>query len=292
MTPWRSCGKMRPPLQGVSATFLRIATEYCSREIRLGHIRVGKLPKRYGWPEVVGALQGAAQPDTEIFDAATKAAVRTLGVAKYQRSLNFCYWLFLSLVRASRDEQFVDELRRIGIDVPDVDSAPALIAAIGAYARTRLQAEAWIEIPDELALTAFQGAVSDVVLQEATTLFGATIGTAQAAFRKLSTKAEVSRVARRFFSEFLYKLLGRALEREVSGALLHGDRFTNSDQLSEFRNRLRTYCWDVARIVEEYSGGWYSKHTWLGDVGEADTMAFTSYAVDKLFTELAHPARS
>jgi hypothetical protein len=256
----------------------------------LGHIRVGMLPKRYGWSQVVGALQGIDRPDAEIFDAATKAAVRTLAATKYQGSLNFCYWLFLSLVRVSRGEHFVHELRRIGVQVPEVDSAPALIAAIGAYARTRLQAEAWIGIPDELALQAFQGAVSDVVVQEATTLFGATIDTAQAAFRKLSTKTEVSRVARRFFSEFLFKLLERALEREVSGALLRGERFGNSHDLTEFRNRLRTYCWDVAKIVEEYSGGWYSKHTWLGDVAETDTMAFTSYAVEKLFTELANPA--
>lgn len=257
----------------------------------MGSIRVGRLPKRYGWAEVIGALQGADAPEAEIFEAATRAAITTLAGVKYQGSLNFCYWLFLSLVRASRGTAFVDDLEQIGIRVP-ADSAPALLAAIGAFARTRLQEQGWIGIPDELVLKAFHTAVSDLVLQDATTLFGATIDTAQAALRKLSTKQQVSRVARTFFSEFLYKALARALEREVSGALLQGERFRNSTELSEFQNRLRSYCWDVSKIVEDYSGGWYSKHTWLGDTSESDTMAFTSYAVEKLFTEIARPAET
>jgi hypothetical protein len=258
----------------------------------MGHIRVGTLPKRYGWPQVVGALGGSDRPDLEIFEAATRAAVRTLAATKYQGSLNFCYWLFLSLVRAARGGEFLDDLKHLGIHIPDADSAPALIATIGAFARERLQERGWIALPDELALSAFQTAVSDVVLQEATTLFGATVEDARAAFRRLSTKNQVSRVARRFFSEFLSKMMARALEREVSGALLRGERFRSSSDLTEFHNRLRTYCWDVAKIVDEYSGGWYSKHTWLGDVSEADTAAFTSYAIEKLFTELANPART
>jgi hypothetical protein len=254
----------------------------------MGHIRVGRLPKRYGWPDVVLALQSDAKSDQQIIEGASKAAVESLGAAKFQSSLNFCYWLFLSLVRGARGEDFSRELRGLGISVPESDSAPALITAITSFARDRLRDSGWIAITDELALQAFQTSVADVVIQDATTLFGANTQTLQAALRKLSTKKNVSNVARHFFSEFMYRLLSRALDRQLSDALLVGSRFQSTQDVGDFHSRLRSYCWDVSQIVEDFAGGWYSKHTWLGDVSEHQTEQFTTYAMEKLFSEIVH----
>ncbi len=253
----------------------------------MGHVRVGRLPKRHGWGDVVGALQAEAKTDQQIMDDAAKAAVRSIGITKYQGSLNLCYWLFLSLVRASRSDNFLESLGQIGLTIRPDSSAAAFVTATTSFARERLRAAGWVAITDELALQAFQTAVGDCVLQDATTLFGADIETVRAALRKLSTKDNVAKVARRFFSEFMYRVLARAFERELSDALITGDRFRTIDDLADFHGRLRTYCWDISKIVEEYSGGWYSKHTWLGDVGEKQTAKFTGYAIEKLFSELS-----
>jgi hypothetical protein len=217
---------------------------------------------------------------------AAKAAAQSLGVAKYQGSLNLCYWLFLSLVRASRTEDFVASLREIGLRIQPDTSAAAFVTATAALARTRLRDSGWLAITDELALQAFQTAIGDCILENATTLFGADLESVQGTLRKMSTKDNVAKVARRFFGEFMYRILARAFERQLSDALADGDRFHTTDDLADFHSRLRAYCWDVSKIVEEYSGGWYSKHTWLGDVGEKQTARFTGYAVQKLFSEL------
>ena len=66
-----------------------------------------------------------------------------------------------------------------------------------------------------------------------------------------------------------------------------GAVFRTSDDISEFQGRLRSYCWDVSKIVEDYSGGWYSKKAWEGRLTQEDARGFTSYAVEKLLSELA-----
>ena len=253
----------------------------------MGHIRIGRLPKRHGWDSVIAALQVETKADNEIMGDAAKAAAKSLGVAKYQGSLNLCYWLFLSLVRAARSEDFLDGLRQLGLVMKPDASAAAFVTATTGLARARLRESGWLAVTDELALQAFQTAVGDCLLQDATTLFGADIESVQMALRKMSTKDNVAKVARRFFSEFMYRILARAFERRLSDALAKGDRFRSTDDLSEFHSRLRAYCWDVSKIVEEYSGGWYSKHTWLGDLGEKQTARFTGYAIEKLFSELS-----
>jgi hypothetical protein len=257
----------------------------------VGHIRVGRLPKRHGWDSVIAALEAETKTDKQIMDEAARVAAKSLGVTRYQGSLNLCYWLFLSLVRAARSDDFLGGLDQIGLRIRPDTSAAAFVAATTALARSRLRESGWLAITDELALQSFQVAVGESVLQSATTLFGADVESVQAALRTMSTKDSVAKVARRFFSEFMYRVLARAFERQISDSLATGGRFRSSDDLSEFHARLRAYCWDVSKLVEEYSGGWYSKHTWLGDIGEKQTGRFTGYAIDKLFSELSSGAQ-
>ncbi len=97
----------------------------------------------------------------------------------------------------------------------------------------------------------------------------------------------MAELGRRFFSEYTYRSLRYALERELGMGLALDSAFKDSQDLSEFHGRLRSYCWDVSKIVEEYSGGWYSKRTWTGQLGLDDARGFTNYAIEKLLSGLA-----
>lgn len=251
----------------------------------MGHIRIGHLPKRFGWSEVVAALGDVGRPEEDALRLATVAAGRTLKAAKFRNSLAYCYWLFLQLTGAARTSDFRGALSDVGVRVPSGDSGLALVAAISSLADSMLQEQKWIGIPDEVALQAFRSAVTDVVAEESQSLFGSTFDTVQTALRRYSTEKGVSQLGRRFFHEYTYRLLARALGREVSAHAGGERRFPTADDLSDFDRRLRVYCWDISRLVERYAGDWYSKHGWLGDVNMESTRAFTSYAIEKLLSE-------
>jgi hypothetical protein len=253
----------------------------------MGHVRVGRLPKRFGWQHVIAALGSSDSTTQEVVQTAASAARRALSQAKYQESLAFCYWLFVTLADASRRQSFAAELRRIGIAAPEGESGVSLIAAISDFAKSQVRAPGASTALDEIALGTFQSVVTNTVTQESQTLFGCTVETVQAALRRLSTKAKVAGLGRRFFSEYMYRALSHALERELANSLISQAVLQNSQDISHFHGRLRSYCWDVSKIVQEYSGGWYSKRAWEARLTLDDARRFTAYAVDKLLSELA-----
>ena len=83
--------------------------------------------------------------------------------------------------------------------------------------------------------------------------------------------------------------LSRALSHHVG----EGQRFTTLSQQAEFSKALETHCRETARIVEEFSGGWFSKKNWEtgGAISREDIAAFTGYAMTKLVAELKQGAR-
>jgi hypothetical protein len=84
------------------------------------------------------------------------------------------------------------------------------------------------------------------------------------------------------------------LSRSLTHHIGEGQRFTTLSQQAEFTKALASHCREAARIVEEFSGGWFSKKNW--ETGRAitreDIAAFTGYAMKKLVDELKQGARS
>jgi hypothetical protein len=264
----------------------------------MGHVRVGRLPKRFGWQHVVGSLYAAAgtpgaDSDDQIFAAASAAAGKALGQSRQQDSLAHAYWYLLKLALASRSEDFRSEVLELGIQVPAGGSGFALLGAVMDNLRQDMRRRGWVTPVDQIALQSFQTAISEIVAEESQSLFGSTVETAQQAIRHYSTKQNVAGLGRRFFSEFAFRILSRALERELASSVAAGGRFEHEGQLSNFRDRLKSYCWDISKLVEDFAGGWYSKHAWMEDITEEQTKKFTAYAVEKLLSEAApSPARA
>jgi hypothetical protein len=84
------------------------------------------------------------------------------------------------------------------------------------------------------------------------------------------------------------------LSRALSHYVGEGQRFTTLSQQAEFTKALETHCKEAARIIEEYSGGWFSKKNWdkKGNITREDIASFTGYAMKKLVDELRQGARS
>lgn len=232
----------------------------------MGHVRVGRLPKRWGWEQVVSALStggaSGSEGESDFVSQAAQAANRTLSDAKYQESVALAYWTFIDLAASSRSGDLLDRLREQGVQIPDRPTGLTLLKLISATLENSVRARGASTALDEIALQTFDAVVLTTARSGSQTLFGCSVESVQTAFRELSTKAGVADIGRRFFSEYTFRALRLALEKELARSLGKGGRFSTSNDLSKFEERLKNYCWDVSKIVQDYSGGWYAKALW------------------------------
>lgn len=257
----------------------------------MGHVRIGRLPKRFGWQHVVAALYRSTSTDSEVVNATALAARSAIIASKQLDSVAYCYWLFVTLADASRRREFQNRLSEIGIpEIAAQQSGVGLIAAISNVAHNYVRTSRGSNALDEIALQAFETVVTASIVEQSNTLFGQSAGDIEAAFRQLSTKTNVGDLGRRYFSEYTFRSLRYALERELASSLGTDGPFRTSQDLSDFHLRLRAYCWDVSEIVHDFAGGWFSKAAWQRHLGLEDARRFTAYSLEKILSELATEA--
>jgi hypothetical protein len=146
----------------------------------------------------------------------------------------------------------------------------------------------------EMAQMAAAETLIEVIGGRTRSLFGTTPDDVQQAFSKLATNKQFSVFAKDFFARFTNKCMNYFLSRALAHHVGEGQRFTTLAQQAEFTKALEIHCKEAARIVEEFSGGWFSKKNWEtgGDISRRDIAAFTGYAMTKLTSELKQGARS
>jgi hypothetical protein len=88
------------------------------------------------------------------------------------------------------------------------------------------------------------------------------------------------RVDQRFLSYFL--------SRELSKHVGVNSRFQTIREHRDFEAALDLHCREASRIIKEFSGEWFSKHTYEGGISEAKAGRFVHVAFKKLRDELRH----
>lgn len=258
----------------------------------MGHIRLGNLPRSKKWTQVVELLEGGA--GTPQLAAATMDASLT-GFKKSfnDQGLTHSIWLLTQIIQAARRDHFTDDLRKIGLSVSD---RPTLLEIVGSFtdsvdAHIRKQ-RARTDI-GEMGQMAVTEAMTSLVGQEAQSLFGATTDDVQRAFKKYSTTKQFGTFAREFFARFTKRYLSYFLSRELSNHVGGNGRFENIEKHTEFNKALEAHCYEATRIIEEFSGGWFSKTRFeLGDITPEKAAGYLSYSLKKLGDELAKGAKS
>ena len=105
------------------------------------------------------------------------------------------------------------------------------------------------------------------------------------ALGKFSTKKQFSVLARDFFSNFMKRYLNYFLSREISNHVGAERRFSNVDEHNDFNEALNLHCRQISKIVEDFSGGWYSKTNYEGGVTRENTAQFLHVALKKIKSE-------
>lgn len=261
----------------------------------MGHTRLGDLPRTREWREVVGLLAcgaGAAQ----IANATLAAAERGLNLAADDKALVETVWLLTQLPVAAREKDvpgFVAALRGVGLSVSD---SPGLMDVVGAFSDAidaRLANNGGRTDLGEMAQMAASETIVKVITPHIEArLFGARPEDVQHAIAGLATNKQFSAFAGQFFARITNRCLNYFLSRAVAHHVGEDRRFATLAQQSEFTKALDLHCREAAKIVEDFSGGWFSKTNWLkGGISRDDARGFAHVAMRKLADELQAGAR-
>jgi len=254
----------------------------------MGHIRLGRLPRTRKWNQVLGLIGGGADAP-EVAASAMEASQGGLVKAAKDPGLIHTVWLLTQIPLAARSEHFADGLRQLGLEV---SNAPSLLEVAGAFTGAvdaHLRRGGGRTDLGEMAEMAAAETLTRLGNVKTASLFGATAADVQQAFGSFSTTKQFGTLAREFFTRLSKKYLTYFLSRELSNYVDGGggSRFSNIDEHAEFNEALDLHCRQASRIVEEFSGGWFSKANFEGGITPEKAAGFVHVALKKLRAELA-----
>lgn len=257
----------------------------------MGHTRLGELPRTRRWADVVALIGGGAGV-AQVANATIVAAERGLNLASDDKALVETVYLLAQLPLAARSDDFVGALRAAGLKVPD---SPSLMDVVGAFSeaidatlgngrRTDL---------GEMAQMAAAETITRLVGERARGLFETAAADVKMELSRFGTAARFSHLAGHFFARLTTRCLDYFLSRAFSYHLGDGRRFETLAQRARFDEALGLHCNEASRIVETFSGGWFSKTNWeQGGISRRHAAGFTHIAMRKLVSELKAGARA
>jgi hypothetical protein len=253
----------------------------------MGHIRLGRLPKTRSWADVTDLLE---LPERSTKDVATA----TINVAKdYLLSLSsdpglyHSFWLLTQLTWQSRTEKFYEALSEIGIEIREEKSALGFISKVSEFSNNEIRNRPNLSIFSDVAQQSMKEALNRILSERTENLFGASIEDIRLALKEIANEKQFAKLSRFYFSSFLNRYLQFFVSKEISNHIGANSGFESIKDVAEFDEAMRVFCFQSARIIEDFAGGWYSKRNWQGDISQKDAKNFVFVALKKMRDELA-----
>jgi hypothetical protein len=232
-------------------------------------------------------LVGGRAATPEVAAATMEASQRGLIKAAKDPGLVHTVWLLTQIPLAARSENFVADLRKLGLEVSNFPSLLEVVGAFTGAVDAHLRRSGGRTDLGEMAQMAASEALTALGRPQTETLFGTTAADVQHAFKSFSTTKQFSTLAREFFTRLSKKYLTYFLSRELSNYVSGDGRFSNIDKHAEFNEALDLHCRQASRIIEEFSGGWFSKTNFEEGITPEKAAGFVHVALKKLRAELA-----
>jgi hypothetical protein len=253
----------------------------------MGHQHLGTLPRSRRWRQVIELISGGA--DVQDVTAATSAAAeQQMADASNDPAVKHVVWLLTQIPTAARKIDFAAELRRLGLRV---NNQPTLLeiatAMTDAVDRVVDRTGGRTDLGEMAQLSAVES-LNAIAGRELPDLFGAPADKTKAALAGLGTVKEFAVLARDFFSRLSRRQLSYFLSRELSQHVGVNSRFQTIREHREFEAALDMHCREASRIIKDFSGEWFSKHTYEGGIDEAKAGRFAHIAFEKIREELRH----
>lgn len=254
----------------------------------MGHIRLGRVPKTKRWTGVFNVLSNDGLDTIELSKAVAGAAKDKYSKIQDNTAINYCFWLLVRISSASRTDNFIEELKHLKINTEDINSGLTFIQQLSTTVQNESIKRSSRSLFVEMAELSLKEVLSSNIVEESKSLFGTSIEDIQYACRKFSTRDRFGAIAREFFSQFMCRTINFITDKEISNYVGPDNSIQSQQQVLDFKIDLSRYCFESAKIIEEFAAGWFSKNNWESnnDITEKATLPFTSYAITKIQMEL------
>jgi hypothetical protein len=253
----------------------------------MGHIRIGRLPKIRKWKQVINLLNSVESTSSEIAAATAIAAKEFFSEKKADPALTFAYWLLTQITYRARSDDYVGELKKINLDISNVNNVFEFLSQIARFANAKVKIKGGTFPISEFAQLSLREVLTETVGQQSQSLFGTKLEDIKIACRRYSSPNQFSKLARIYFTKVFKRTLQFFISKESPNEVGSGRKFEDISGLSDFDIALETYCYQSAKIVEEFAEGWYSKRNWQGEISEQDAKGFVAVAIEKIRNEIA-----
>lgn len=251
----------------------------------MGHQHLMNIPKSKEWRQVVALIGGGALLE-DIAAATSRAVERSMIEAADDRTVRQAFFLLTQLPLAARSDDFVAELRRLGLAVGDqptlIEIGSAMMDAIDRFTSRVGQRTDYGEIAQLSAVESVQA----VAGRELPDLFAVDHERLRDIFASLGTVKQFAVLARDYFARLTRRHLNFYLHRELSNHVGAGRRFSSMAEHQEFEIALDLHCREASRIIKEYAGEWFSKHVFEGGIDRDKAGRFVHVAAGKIREEL------
>lgn len=251
----------------------------------MGHVRLGSLPHSRNWKEVVALLSDCADVDA-IASASQKAMGDALKGAGQLPDFREVTYMLAMLPLVARGPEFLEDARALDLNFEQEPTLLELSTAISAALDERRH-EVGATTFGEMAQLSLVESLVDAIEPQLPSLFSPEPSEVRTALGRLSNGDRFARLARDFYARLTHRALDFYLSRELANHVGAGERFADDSARRRFDEAMARHCWEVSRIVETYSGGWYGKTVWRdGGLSRESVDRYASYAFTKLRGEL------
>lgn len=253
----------------------------------MGHQHLGRLPRSRDWQQVIGLIRAGADA-AAVAAAASEAAEHSMIDASNDEGVRHAFFLLTQLPLAARSDDFPKALGNLGVNVKSdptlVEIATALMTAIDRHVALLHAGSDY----GEMAQLSATEALHAVVARELPGLFTSTGSEVQVAIAGFATVKQFAILAREFFSRLTRRHLDYYLTRELSSHVGAGKSFASIARHQTFNESLELHCREASRIIQEFSGEWYSKQNYEGGIDPEKAGRFVNVASRKIRDELRH----
>jgi hypothetical protein len=251
----------------------------------MGHQRLGSLPGSRKWRQVVELISGGGGCRRGR-QCASAAAELSLMAAAGDPAVRDSFFLLTQIPLAARKERFATALRELGLKLSDRPSLVEIVSALADAVDRRARSKAGRTDLGEIAQLAAAESLNAIAGRELTRLFGTPPEAVRHALGGLGTVKQFAVLARDFFARLTRRHLDYYLSRELSKHVGINSRFQTIREHKQFEEALDLHCRQTSRIIEEFSGQWFSKQNYEGGIDQAKAGGFVHVAFDKIRKEL------
>jgi hypothetical protein len=254
----------------------------------MGHIRLTRIPKTKRWSGVFHLFESKGIDTVELSKAIAESARKNYSSLEENDAINYWFWILVRIASASRGNDFTTNLESLGININNVTSGISFIQNVSSVVEKETIKRSRRTVFVEMAELSLREVLTKSIVEESKSLFGTSIYDIQNACRKISTNKRFGELSREYFAKFMCRTIQYITDKEISNYVGQNNPINDSIQILDFQHDLSRYCYEAAKIVEDFSSGWFSKNNWESNnnISEQSTRSFTKYALSKIQMEL------